>query len=299
MLRNYIDMAENNYEILRSIRIKTNSGIETLSEILKDIDKAKYYIPDKWPIVKDQNGPCCGLYALEIALNYGFAHLNYWIPPARKEKKPDTVSLRQVAKRNKLSAFGEIYDVESFEKLAIHFGFDNCEVVKFKKVVSSVQQYSYKIIMQLKKGNTLVVACDLKKGECFPGVSAGLRAHWALLLGYFYKDKQLFFIAAQYGEFYAWPAEDLYLCNQALPVANPKTEPHYGYVKYKDRRGSDFCKIQDTVTQKNVKIRYAIGDNLEKFRYGLFSVPAHNQAKPVSLDTVFDAQFVAKRIKVS
>lgn len=279
MLRSFIDVEEEHSAGFKDIDVITLSGKQKLSAIVKGMDKQAYYIPNKWPVAKDQRGPCCGLYSLEIALHYGFTGIIKSLPPARKDKNKHVISLRSVAKKKNLSGFGEIYDVNTFATLTDYFKIPSCEVLPVDAKLITEKQYINTIIDRLDKYHTVIVSSDL--GMSFPTTASGLHTHWALVFGYYKENDKVSFLVTQYGHYYSWDGAELYKSNQALPDKNPKVGPTYAYCAVGAKGEKEYTRsIPVTETEK---ARYAVGDTLDKFRYGLFAVPAHPSSRTVEL----------------
>jgi hypothetical protein len=229
---------------------------EKIIKIKQQIISSDYIIPKVWPDYLNQRGPTCGLYALATALQY--SHPLEATPPARKDGQKNIVSLREAAKKMGFTAFGEIFDVESLSHLANYFGYPNCE--SSHQAYMTKQNYINAICHNLKKGGTVIVACDIDKNG-LPTNAKGLATHWALIFGYFFSATGCCFLVHQYGKKYIWSAEDLYQSNLQLPYLNPKRGPHFFYYKNKEKELEEF---------KEAKLDNAnIPNTLSKFRFGM------------------------------
>lgn len=275
------------HQDLLSLKILTPSGNVNFSELCSKMDPDRTWIPTEWPSLKDpQTGYSCGLYALHKSLLYGFGKTRS-IPPARKNKSKDIISLRQIAKgpsHKPHSEFGEILDKETFTYLTEYFNFPGCNVVQLTKEEETEEAYTNAILQQLKKNNSVITSCDINDG--FPSVENGIATHWGLIFGAFYlkksgddksnKDDGLQLIVLQYENFYVWSARRLFESNQRLPQKNPRAYPHYYYYKEKigQSKNEFFCKEYYLPQKPGFIRRYAIGDNLDRFRFSLFAVPA-------------------------
>ena len=216
-LRSHSQKESTQFNCLSSVLL-TEEGAVFLSDLLPQCDLNNYWVPAIWPEGKEQRGYCCGLYALDIGLKHGFGRSNIATPPARKDGDENIVSLREIAKKKGLTGFGEIYSVNSLDQLTKIFKFANCEVVKPNK--KDEIRFTKTICDKLRKNFLVIASMDLKGN--FPGLSKGLSTHWALIFGYLYIDGKCYFLATQWGAYFLFSAEQLFLSNQALPEENPK-----------------------------------------------------------------------------
>lgn len=250
-----------------------------------------YFIPDRWPTPKYQRGPNCGLYALETGLRFCYPQAN--VPPARKEKYRRTPSLRSVAKQNHYTSFGEIFDVESLQKLASHFGFTECETSY--REFNRKNDYIDIICHYLKKGGCIVVAADVGSfGR--PQLKEGKGTHWALVFGYYYCDIGCYFLVANQGRVDVWSATALFNSNVELPRKNPLYNRYCFYSKQIDKlvRGKEkYDKLDNPMLLDK---RYTLERTLDKFHFGLCYIPSSVPITSLELD--FEAVLSkSKRIK--
>lgn len=247
-------------------KINTKTATLPFDEIIRVADINYSYIPVIWPVAKDQRGHTCGLYALETALKYAYGRSGIATPPARKNNNSDVVSLRQVAKEENLTSFGELFNVNAIKKLTKHFNFPYCDVVNLD--TNNEKKYTSTICAELMNNRVAIVSLDSKGG--FPGNRKGLGTHWALLFGYLYINDQCYFLATQYGKYYLFSAKELYESNKQLPMKNPKRQPFYVYFKEPLYNQEIFTKNQKGIASLKQEVRYAIGDTLQDFRFSLF-----------------------------
>lgn len=247
----------------------TQHGMVGLKDLIVECDQTNYWIPAIWPVRKEQRDHCCGLYAMDIGLHHGFGRSNILTPPARKDKKDNIISLRQIAKQKELSAFGEIFSIKSFKKLADHFKFPNCKILKPN--THDPEKFTHAICNQLKKDSVIVTSLDMK--GLFPGAAKGLHTHWALIFGYVYIKNKCYFLATQWGLYFLFPADKVFWSNKKLPEKNPKAHPHFIYYKNEDTKNTHFRRKRPNDDLSTLDVRYAIGDSLDEFRFSLFCIP--------------------------
>lgn len=272
-----------------SQNIITNTGPVTLRDELAESIK-DYWIPSLWPVGKQQHGHTCGLYALDTALRYGYGRSDIDTPPARKDKIKNIISLRQIAKEKGLTSFGEIFNVNSLKVLTDHFKFSNCEILKLN--IKDSQKYTQAICNKLKQNYTIIASCDLD--GYFPGNSKGLHTHWVVIFGYFYLEDKCYLLTTQYGHYYLFPADKLFQSNKQLPEKNPKSYPNYIYYKNKDSKYGYFRKKKPHEDLSGLKIKYAIEDSLDDFRFSLFCIPVIDAPPCVDIEGLSHASSTQK-----
>ena len=257
----------------------TEQGLALFSDLIPECDLNNYWVPAVWPVGKEQRGQCCGLYALDTGLDHGFGRADIPTPPARKNGKKNVVSLREFAKQKSLSAFGEIFSVKSLKKIADHFKFPNCEIIKPNQ--HDEESYTKTICDKLRNECVIVTSLDMKGS--FPSAAKGLGTHWVLIFGYVYHEGECFFLASQWGLNFLFPAKKLFLSNQQLPHDNPRVYPDYIYYK-NAKKGTEYYRKKTKRDHiESMDVRYAIGDTLEEFRFSLFCIPVVDAPSCVDL----------------
>ena len=196
-----------------------------------------------------QRGQTCGPYGLSLGLYNGKSEIK--IPFPRKnhremnpDDKPET-SLREMMKKTKGTAWGGVFAVEAFAKVTEKLGIKGCESIYFS---SELEEYCKKIWELLQQQNTILISCDIDAE--FPSNQTGENVHWALIFGGFSFKDHLYFLVAQYGQYYAWSAVALYASNQQLPEWNPHVGFYVKNGKYKykishDINGKYYCVTED------------------------------------------------------
>lgn len=289
-------------------QIHTVKGTFRLVDLIPE-DCKNAWLPRYLPLPVYQKGYACGLYALSFGIKYAISEqeFNHY---ARKEGeknkvKPDTikerkdkaekdlstkdemkkdeikkdeikkdetekkVSLRSIAKELKYTSFGEIYDVRAFDVLTKHVKVSGGSVIHAGGDIKQ-EDYIKTICDHLKAGNNIIVACDRNGTTNFPGESKGLNAHWMHLFGYYYDKGQCYFLATQYGQYYAINGDELFESNKQLP----EKIPLQGYYKIKSPGKKTIEKIvpvgQDA--SKDPGLRYPVTDSFEYFKFGIFGI---------------------------
>lgn len=256
-------------------RIQTETAEISLEELQPKIDPAHTYIPKMWPLPIDQRGPCCGLYALYLAIIYGFQNTISTLP-ARKDGDEKVRSLRQIVKEKNHSLVGEILNIDTFPMLTDDLKIPDCKVLNDCEIKK--EDYIQLICKNLEK-NSIIVGCNLKPDN-FPGKKSEevFGAHWALVFGYYLskEDNKYKFLVTQYGKYFEWDAEALYHSNleilegNALRKAKP---PHFEKEKWKEQWQAEKDKTNSTMPPC-------------KMRFGLFRVPKlenHENLRPKNL----------------
>ena len=284
-LRSHSKKGSTQFDCLSSTLL-TEEGFVLLKDLIPQCDKKNYWIPAVWPEGKEQRGYCCGLYALDIGLKHGFGRSNIETPVARKDGNKNVVSLREVGKKEGLTAFGEIYSVHALDKLAKAFRFPNCEILKADR--TNQERFTSAICKKLKKDFLVITSLDLKGS--FPGLAKGLSTHWALLFGYLVIDGQCYFLATQWGAYFLFSAEKLFLSNLALPDENPKKYPDYIY--YKTKKKEVYRKKDPNENLNGLDIRKPIGDTLNEFRHSLFCIPVLDAPACIDLKILGEVHYL-------
>ncbi|MBV9576527.1 MAG: sel1 repeat family protein [Gammaproteobacteria bacterium] len=214
------------------------------------IDSKESGLPDPFPPPFYQIGPYCGLAAFAAAINYSGC-LSYPVYATAHEKKlagkGDCLHETQDILFEQLKHFipvkekwrteeGEIYNVKLFSQLANHYGIHHCEVIL--KEDYTQEEYQAALLGALKENKMLVVACESTHGVL--AYNQGKTTHWVLVPGYWVDKDNIAHVIAMHHHLYAkWSVEDLFKCNQQIPIENPNK----------------------------------LDGHLKKFRYSLFSVP--------------------------
>lgn len=184
------------------------------------------FIPEEWPKPQVQHGPCCGIYASSISMQYnGTSEMK--IPPARKRdvepdlkiSKVEFSSIRAFCKSKGITEFGGIFDFKHFGQIFDYFKIANTEGLDLPTHDKGLP-FTRAICEKLIKGNTIIIAADVK--DEFPSTNKGEGAHWALIFGFIFLQKTCLFLVTQYNGYYLWTAESLFKSNKAMPITNPK-----------------------------------------------------------------------------
>jgi hypothetical protein len=226
------------------------------------------------PDALNQWGPCCGFYALSIAMKAVAKHdAGLATPPARKGDDPTYAdrSLRSYGKHgrfgisgnqwkkgplgidipkppNDADAFtelGAIYDVAHLVKLARHLNYG-------AKAFDVKDGKMYKVIKGLIAANCLaIVPFDVTdQGE--PGLFQGDRAHYGLVFGCFTapSDGKKYYFATHWGKYFYWLAEELQTsCDQLMTDHGGK------YIKVFSQRKGDRMRWEWIKTASFAKLR--------------------------------------------
>jgi hypothetical protein len=229
---------------------------------------------DPIPDALNQWGPCCGFYALSIAMKVVAKHdARLETPPARKGDDPtyEGRSLRSYGKHgqfaiadnqwkkgpvgidtakppNDADAFtelGSIYDVAHLVKLARHLNYG-------AKAFDVKDGKMYRVISKLITANCpAIVPFDVTdQGE--PGLFQGDRAHYGLVFGCFTapSDGKRYYFATHWGKYYYWSAGELQTsCDQLMTDHGGK------YIKVYSQRKGDRMRWEWMNTSSFAKLR--------------------------------------------
>lgn len=258
-----------------NFQITDATGTKKFLDIVasEQFDNKNHCVPVKWPdMVDKQKGPCCAIYTT-VTLGKFSELCEAPIPPARKadivtaELKAEEIveSLRAFAKKNGLTSFGAIFKGEAFNIFAKHLKMQGAELFSMP---TTKAEYIKKICNTLELGKAMIISADVLHN--FPVTRVGEGAHWALIFGYIYLDKECHFLVFQYGAYFLWNAEALFQSNKKLPLKNCffgtyiKKEKQYikinEYTKSSYPPGTKFFKIEEA--------------HLNKFRFTGFAASA-------------------------
>lgn len=269
------------YPDLTSLDLTNLSGIIKFQKLMEVIQtEYSYWIPSTWPTPINQRGHCCGLYALQIALQY--AHPDKKVPPARKNGDTSVYSLREIAKARGYSSFGEIFNVNDLQKTAEFSGFRTCTAYQVGAIPFSL--YKNKLCNFLMRGNSLIVSCDLGGPNDSPGKAEGKHTHWALVFGFFHFDNECQLLVTQYGKYYAWSAKKLYESNLQLPWGNPRRQPYYFYLKDEKTKQESFKKANPkTAMEAPSAARFCKGESLANFQFTFLATSTQALSRSITL----------------
>lgn len=159
-----------------------------------------------------QDGPTCGLYALGMVMDFfdvkDSTNLNPLVQASDATRRgahsraPDSQDLLfETAKASGYTTQGEMFHTAQLAQLARQFGYEATvtEEFTFEHLKASVD-----------RGNPALVGFDVDDAGN-PGNFEGLRAHWAVVEGYFEKDGVDYVVATHgwTGAEYVWRASDL------------------------------------------------------------------------------------------
>lgn len=284
----FIDLL-NDENLSQKIKFHTPFGVITnLSALSNAFEVGAYCIPSQFPENNPQKGPTCGVNALRMAINYsGYTVqrvLAYKSEVNSLDDKKTRVSIRQVAKRGGDSKFGEIFNVNSFKKIAEELNYPGTEVLDPREATEFTEKMYIKTICDaLKTQHTIITSVDNDLGT--PGKRQGAGCHWALLFGYIELGGQCYFLVSHREEYWLWSAHDLFESNLQLP-AETTSYSKQSYYKYTENH----IKLTN-VNEQNKKpanilkeIPLEAVQELKQFRFGLFSCPVNEKHRPIFLN---------------
>lgn len=172
----------------------------------------------------------CGLYALGMVMDYWHSKGNdnptFWVqeqdqngPGRQYNYKPTSPEkILDYVKASQFSRAGEMFEAADLAKTAIHFGYS----------ATYYPQATLEDIYQiLDKKHPVIVAFDVNNNGD-PGLFGGLRAHYAVLEGYFDYEGSRYLIAKHgWGtrRDYVWKADHLYASMKNLKATACYSSP--------------------------------------------------------------------------
>lgn len=248
------------------------------------------HIPETWPETRKQIGGTCGLYALYIGLVYFMVNsqspreqiplpVNESLDSAQKRE----TTLFSLARQSDLTKAGEILNIDYFALLLAQLAIPPKQAIH-----SDPQHFLQDLCKQLDENNTVIVSCDLAQDSLFPGVSDGFRAHWILAFGYFYLQKNLFFLTTHQGSYYVIAGADLLKSNSQDPnMLYPKCET-FGSIVSTDRNRFMGCfkSHQELIAQQanepeqQQRVTNIPRTTLKQFFCTMFPIPVSYRTTP-------------------
>lgn len=197
-------------EVIRLLTQKPFSLGELLNIVEKGIHAPKQML-SPLPQVVEQQGPVCKLYALSAVMTWAYKKnpLQYpkEPPPARwrdRKIKPKA-SVRQLAKFEKFTQVGEVYDPHFLVQIAKKYGFQSTTLVE-----PSHEKYTDTLIHLIKKGLAPIVFFDVSMNTGKPLNLGSKQEHAAICVGYFYNlQNELFFTLLHWGKPWVVNAQEL------------------------------------------------------------------------------------------
>jgi hypothetical protein len=194
---------------------------------------ATFVVLDPLPLIVDQSGGTCGIYALDRALDVrGIAH-----PPARKkfresdgtfrsfkslsdaEKKVlvkkgayPLTSIRQQAKESGVSQVGEVLSTKTLRDLALGYGAKDAKVAP----ISNATALWTVVVDAIKAKRSVILSinCDAQYDAVLDG--AETMGHWVILIGAYEKGTQRSILTTQVGRYDLFPLFKLWRSNDSL-----------------------------------------------------------------------------------
>jgi hypothetical protein len=101
------------------------------------------------------------------------------------------------------------------------------------------------------------------------------------VFGYYFSNKECFFLTAHRGEIFIWSAVNLFQSNNQLPLQNPTRKPYF--FSHKDIQGGGLVKNEEKYSTLRNK-RYSLNETLDKFRFGLCFIPNSTLVQSLKID---------------
>ncbi len=185
-------------ELIRDLTQKKLTIRELLQLVERGLNTPKHILPHS--DMREQQGPCCKLYALSYAIQI----LSHTCLPARKRDTNSRDSLRALAKREKFSEVGEIYDPNYLVALANQRGFSSTKIIE-----TNSDSYIEKLKRSLDKGHAPIIFFDVDStGK--PILAKSRNEHAAVCIGYFFSlQSELYFTIMHWGKPWVVKASEL------------------------------------------------------------------------------------------